>query len=87
MAQGLFIAGTVWLGIHISHGLGVAGFGLVLLLVAARDFALAEELLMPLAIAFAAVYVVLSVRFWFYGPLLVTGSALACFAASTLLAL
>ena len=77
----------VWLGIHISHGLGVLTFGLLCLLIAAHDFDLVLEIgaLRPLAIAFSAAFLVLSLRFWFYGPVLVTGSALVCFSVATVL--
>jgi len=71
----------VWLGIHISHGLGVFTVGLLCLLIATHDFSLVTEIdaIRPLTIAFAAVYLVLSLRFWFYGPALVTSIALTCF--------
>ena len=77
----------VWLGIHISHGLGVCAFGLLCLLIAAYDFELVERIdaIRPLTIAFAAAYVVLSLRFWFRGPLLITSSSLACFAVAAVL--
>ena len=39
----------------------------------------------PLTIAFSAAYVALSLRFWFYGPLIITGSATACFIVATVL--
>src|SRR4051794_3550456 len=70
----------VWLGIHISHGLGVLTFGLLCLLIAAHDFRLVDEIgaLRPLTIGFSAAFVALSLRFWFYGPLLLTSTALAC---------
>jgi hypothetical protein len=78
---------NVWLGIHISHGLGVLAFALLCLLIAAQDFTLVERIdaLRPLTIAFSAAYVVLSLRFWFYGPLLLTSSATACFVVATVL--
>ncbi|HEX2088045.1 MAG TPA: hypothetical protein VHF89_20325 [Solirubrobacteraceae bacterium] len=77
----------IWLGINISHGLGVATFGLVCLLIAVQDFDLVKEVdaLRPLTIAFSAVYVVVSLRFWFYGPLLVTATPLVCFTIAALL--
>ena len=77
----------VWLGIHISHGIGVLVFGLLCLLIAAHDFALVEDIaaIRPLTIAFGAVYVVLSLRFWFYGPVLITSTSTACFTVATVL--
>lgn len=78
----------VWLGIHISHGIGVFAFSLLCLLIAAHDYALVAEIpaLRPLTIAFAAAYLVLSLRFWFYGPLLLTATATLCFTVSAVLA-
>ena len=77
----------VWLGIHISHGLGVFTVGLLCLLIATHDFALVVDIgaIRPLTIAFAAVYLVLSLRFWFYGPALITSIALTCFTVATVL--
>jgi hypothetical protein len=77
----------VWLGIHISHGIGVCVFGLLCLLIATHDFALVESIsaLQPLTIAFSAAYLVLSVRFWFYGPVVITGTATACFTVAAVL--
>jgi hypothetical protein len=77
----------VWLGIHISHGLGVFTFGLLCLLIATEDFALVDriEALRPLTIAFSAAFLALSLRFWFYGPVLITGSATVCFTVAAVL--
>ena len=78
---------SVWLGIHISHGLGVLTFGLLCLLIATHDFTLVERIdaLRPLTIAFSAAYLALSLRFWFYGPVIITGTATACFTVATVL--
>jgi hypothetical protein len=78
---------NVWLGIHISHGLGVFSFGLLCLLIATHDFELVERIdaVRPLAIAFSAAYLALSLRFWFYGPAILTGTATACFTVATVL--
>jgi hypothetical protein len=77
----------VWLGIHISHGLGVLTFGLLCLLIATHDFTLVESIdaIRPLTIAFSATYLVLALRFWFWGPVLITGSATMCFTIATVL--
>jgi hypothetical protein len=77
----------VWLGIHISHGLGVFTFGLLCLLIATHDFTLVERIdaIRPLTIAFSAAYLALSLRFWFYGPVIITGTATACFTVATVL--
>jgi hypothetical protein len=77
----------VWLGIHISHGLGVLVFGLLCLLIATHDFELVERIgaLRPLTIAFSAAYLALSLRFWFYGPAIITGTSTACFTVAMVL--
>jgi hypothetical protein len=78
---------SVWLGIHISHGLGVFTFGLLCLLIATHDFTLVESIdaIRPLTITFSAAYLALSLRFWFYGPVIITGTATACFTVATVL--
>jgi hypothetical protein len=77
----------VWLGIHISHGLGIFAFGLLCLLVATHDFKLVEEIdaIRPLTIAFSAAYLALSLRFFFYGPAIITGAATPCFTVAAVL--
>jgi hypothetical protein len=76
----------LWLGFNASHGLGVFSFGLVCLLIAVHDYTLVERIgaLQPLTIAFPAVYFVIAIRYWFYGPALVTVGACACFTAAAL---
>jgi len=77
----------VWLGINISHGLGVFTFGLLCLVIATHDFKLVQDIdaIRPLAIAFSAAYLALSLRFWFYGPAIITGIAAGCFTVATVL--
>jgi hypothetical protein len=77
----------MWLGIHISHGLGVFTFGLLCLLIATHDFSLVERIdaIRPLTIAFSAAYLALSLRFWFYGPAIITGTSTMCFIIATAL--
>jgi hypothetical protein len=77
----------VWLGINISHGLGVFAFALLCLLIGTHDFTLVESIgaIRPLTIAFSATYLVLAVRFWFWGPVLVTGISTACFTVATVI--
>jgi hypothetical protein len=79
----------VWLGIHISHGLGVFTFALLCLLIATHDFELVKDIdaIRPLTVAFSAAYLALSVRFWFYGPALISGTSTACFSIATVLSL
>jgi hypothetical protein len=77
----------VWLGIHITHGLGIFTFGLLCLLIATHDFNLVERIdaIRPLTIAFSAALLAVSLRFFFYGPAIVTGIATACFTVATVL--
>jgi len=77
----------VWLGMNLSHGLGVFTFGMLSLLIAVHDFGLVERIdaIRPLTIAFSAAFVVLSLRFWFYGALIISGSATACFSVAAVL--
>lgn len=76
-----------WLGFNISHGLGVFTFGLLCLLIATPDFELVERIdaIRPLTIAVSAAYLILSLRFWFYGPAVITGAATACFTVAAVL--
>jgi hypothetical protein len=78
-----------WLGFNISHGLGVFTFGLLCLLIATYDFGIVERVdaIRPLAIVFAASYFVISLRFWFWGPVLLTAVATTCFSVATVLSL
>jgi hypothetical protein len=71
-----------WLGVNISHGLGIFAFNLLCLLIATYDFKLVEEIgaLRPLTIAVSGAYLILSLRFWFYAPAIASGIATACFA-------
>jgi hypothetical protein len=76
-----------WLGFNLSHGLGVFMFGLLCLLIAAHDFAVVERIdaLQPLTIAFPAIYLAIALRFWFYGPVIITAASTACFTVSAVL--
>jgi hypothetical protein len=77
----------VWLGMNISHGLGVLTFGLLCLLIATHDFELVERIdaIRPLTIAFSAAYLAISLRFWFYGAAIISGTSTACFTVATVL--
>ena len=76
-----------WLGFNISHGLGVFTFALLCLLIALQDFDLVERIhvIRPLTIAFSATYLVVSLRFWFWAPVLITATATVCFTTATVL--
>jgi hypothetical protein len=78
---------NAWLGFNISHGLGVFTFGLLCLLIAAHDFDLVQQIdaIRPLTIAVSGAYLVVALRFWFYGPVLIAGTSTACFAIAAVL--
>lgn len=78
-----------WLGFNISHGLGVFIFGLLCLLIASYDFGLVTRIdaMRPLTFAFAATYLLVALRFWFWGPVLLTAMATVCFAVAWVLSL
>ena len=77
----------VWLGINITFGLGILTFGLLCLLIATHDFELVERIdaIRPLTIAFSGALLAVSLRFFFYGPVIITGIATACFTVAAVL--
>jgi hypothetical protein len=78
-----------WLGFNISHGLGVFAFGLLALVIAVAEPGLLErvEAIALVAALVSATYLVLALRFWFWVPVLITGTSTACFAIAALLVL
>jgi hypothetical protein len=76
-----------WLGFNLSHSLGLLVFGGVALMLGWRHFGVFADSLVvqALTILVAACYFVLSVRFWFWGPALGSGTALLCFLLSAFL--
>ena len=78
----------IWLGINIGFGLAVFTVGFTWLVIATHDFGLVDRIgaIQPLSIAFSAVFLVVALRFWFYGPVLITGSATVCFSVAAVLA-
>ena len=77
----------IWLGINIGFGLAVFMVGLSWLLIATHDYALVESIgaIEPLTIVFSASFLVIALRYWFYGPMLIAGSATACFSIAAVL--
>jgi hypothetical protein len=73
-----------WLGFNLSHSLGMVLFGGGLLLLAWRHFPAfaASPLLQGAAAVVAGTYLVLSLRFWFWGPALGFGLSLLCILAA-----
>jgi hypothetical protein len=76
-----------WLGFNVSHGLGAFTFGSFSLLIAACDFKLVDRIdaIRPLTIAVSAAYLAISLRYWFYAVVIITGAATACFIVSAVL--
>ena len=77
----------VWLGINMTHGLGIFAFGLLCLLIAIQDFDTVERIdaIRPLTIGFSGALLAVSLRFFFYGPVIITGIATACFTVAAVL--
>lgn len=74
-----------WLGFNISHSLGMLIFGAASAYLGLNLEQIAitpSALLIPTAIA--AVYLFLSVRFWFYLPAVASAASMACFFAAWL---
>jgi hypothetical protein len=76
-----------WLGFNLSHSLGLVVFGGGLLLLAWLRFPVfaASHLLQGVAVVVATIYLVLSLRFWFWGPALGSGLSLLCILAAVAL--
>jgi hypothetical protein len=76
-----------WLGFNVSHGLGAFTFGMFSLLIAAYNFKLVDRIdaIRPLTIAVSSAYLAISLRYWFYGVVIITGTATACFIVSAVL--
>ena len=77
-----------WLGFNVSHALGLVVFGLSSFLIAVYDFDLLLKLqpLLFLVITVAAIYLLLAIRFWFFGPVVGSAIGLALFVASAVVA-
>ena len=70
-----------YLGFSLSHGLGLAFFGVVHLQLLRRepDFYPRNRWLLSLSVGWAAMWLGLAAAFWFYPPVLIAALALACF--------
>jgi len=72
-----------WLGFNISHGLGMLVFGAAVIWLGLNleHFEVTSAaLLLPVVIGL--IYLLLSVRFWFYAPAVSFAIATACFVAA-----
>ena len=73
-----------WLGFNLSHSLGLLVFGGLVLALGWRhsEVFAASPLVQVFTLLVAASYVVLSVRFWFWGPAVASGVAFICLLVS-----
>jgi len=76
-----------WLGFNLSHSLGLLLFGGGLITIACLHFPIfvRNPSIQVAAVVVAAVYFVLSARFWFWVPAFATGICLAYFLAAFLM--
>ena len=70
-----------WLGFNLSHSLGVALFGGIIVAIAVFhfEFFIGNPIVQLASVAIAAAYLVLSMFFWFWGPAVGSGLSLLCF--------
>ena len=70
-----------WLGFNLSHSLGLVVFGAGLFAVAVWHFDAftSSRLLQGISLGVAATYLILSLKFWFWGPAVGSGVSLSCF--------
>lgn len=76
-----------WLGFNLSHSLGAVVFGGGLLLLAWFHFPVlaSSHPLQIAAVVVPAAYLVIALRFWFWGPALGSGLSLFCILAAVVL--
>jgi ammonia channel protein AmtB len=73
-----------WVGFNLSHSLGAAGLGALLLLGARSEasFAAQAGVLVPFAVLVGAAYLWLGVRYWFRTPIIGCALSFAAFLGS-----
>ncbi len=71
-----------WLGFNLSHSLGLVIFGGTFLAIGLFYFQAFAQIfwLQGCALLISAVYLVMSLKFWFAQPVIATGIGLTCFA-------
>ena len=70
-----------WVGFNFSHSLGVLLVGAAAVWAGLRSQNLPGAV-MPVLVLIGCTYLVLALRYWFWGPALGVGVATACFAAA-----
>ena len=73
-----------WVGFNLSHSLGVAGRGALLLLAARSEasFAAQASVVVPFAVLVSAAYLWLGLRYWFRTPIIGCALSFASFVAA-----
>lgn len=76
-----------WLGFNLSHSMGPMMFGGALLFAAQAhlDAFLESAALQAVAVLIPMVYLVVAIRFWFWGPVLGISAVLLCVLGAVLL--
>ena len=76
-----------WLGFNFSHSLGLVVFGGAFLYVSVFHPALFSQspLVQGCSILVSAIYLILSLKFWFHKPAIYAGIAMGCFVLATAL--
>jgi hypothetical protein len=78
-----------WVGFNLSHSLGVAFFGVVVLLVgrSPATFGANWPVFVPLAIGVSGVYLAVALRYWFRTPIIGISVSSVCLVSSAVLRL
>lgn len=76
-----------WLGFHFSHSLGLLMFGGAFLYIGVfhPQFFAQSTLLKICSVLIPAIYLLLSINFWFSKPAIFSGISTACFVLATVL--
>ena len=76
-----------WLGFNLSHSMGAIMFGAALLFAAQAHLGafLESKALQAVAVLIPASYLVVAIRFWFWGPVLGLSVVLLCILGAVLL--
>jgi hypothetical protein len=77
----------VWVGLNLSHSLGVLLVGVVAVLIGrtSASFQAQAAVFLPLAVLVSAAYLVLGFRYWFRTPIIGISLASVCFLVSWVL--
>jgi hypothetical protein len=78
-----------WLGFNLSHSLGLVMFGGTFLAIGLFYFSTFAQILWlkGCAILISTAYLIMSIKFWFRKPAIVSGIGLACFVGASILSI